>query len=134
MARRRLSENRVNVCLFQGSDSFTLDVSNGFSSVEDLTVKVDIMPRFIPIQASNFSIKEGLSRVINEEILNISNHFYSLVNIDFSVEELPQHGEIRNLEGDELSYFTWDDVSIPTYLFYALLLEIIQTETARFVY
>ncbi|XP_023206659.1 chondroitin sulfate proteoglycan 4 [Xiphophorus maculatus] len=94
----------------QGSDSFTLDVSNGFSTVEDLTVKVDIMPRFIPIQASNFSIKEGLSRVINEEILNISNHFYSLVNIDFSVEELPQHGEIRNLEGDELSYFTWDDV------------------------
>uniref|UniRef100_A0A3B5N046 Chondroitin sulfate proteoglycan 4 n=1 Tax=Xiphophorus couchianus TaxID=32473 RepID=A0A3B5N046_9TELE len=93
-----------------GSDSFTLDVSNGFSTVEDLTVKVDIMPRFIPIQASNFSIKEGLSRVINEEILNISNHFYSLVNIDFSVEELPQHGEIRNLEGDELSYFTWDDV------------------------
>uniref|UniRef100_A0A096M0Z0 Chondroitin sulfate proteoglycan 4 n=1 Tax=Poecilia formosa TaxID=48698 RepID=A0A096M0Z0_POEFO len=94
----------------QGSDSFTLDVSNGFSTVEDLTIKVDIMPRFIPIQASNFSIKEGLSRVINKEILNISNYFYSLANIDFSLEELPHHGEIRNLKGDELSYFTWEEV------------------------
>ncbi|KAM4734316.1 chondroitin sulfate proteoglycan 4 [Anableps anableps] len=96
----------------QGRDSFTVDVSNGFSTLEDLTIKVDIMPRFIPIQASNFSIKEGLSRVINEKILNVSDHFYSSVNIDIYVDELPRHGAIRSLEGDELTYFTWDDVKL----------------------
>ncbi|XP_047206260.1 chondroitin sulfate proteoglycan 4 isoform X2 [Girardinichthys multiradiatus] len=97
---------------FQGRDSFMVDVSNGFGTVEDLTIMVDIMPRFIPIQTSNFSVKEGLSRIINEEILNISHPFYSAANIDFTLVELPQHGEIRSLEGDELSYFTWHDVKL----------------------
>uniref|UniRef100_A0A3Q2QU92 Chondroitin sulfate proteoglycan 4 n=1 Tax=Fundulus heteroclitus TaxID=8078 RepID=A0A3Q2QU92_FUNHE len=96
----------------QDRDHFMVDVSNGFSTVEDVMIMVAIMPRFIPIQASNFSVKEGLSRVINEEILNISHPYYSSASIDFTVGELPRHGEIRNLEGDELSYFTWDDVKL----------------------
>lgn len=95
---------------FQGRDVFIVDVSNGFTTVEDLHISVDIVPRLIPVQTFNFTVKEGLSRPINSEIINISHPFYSLVNIEFFVEESPQHGDIRYLDGDELTYFTWEEV------------------------
>ncbi|XP_071348857.1 chondroitin sulfate proteoglycan 4 isoform X2 [Trachinotus anak] len=94
----------------QGNDAFTVDVSNGFTTVEDLQISVNIVPRLIPIQAVNFTVKEGLSRVINAGIINISHPFYSSRNIDFIVEESPQHGDLRYLDGDELNYFTWEEV------------------------
>ncbi|XP_034444818.1 chondroitin sulfate proteoglycan 4 [Hippoglossus hippoglossus] len=96
----------------QGNDAFTVDVSNGFTSVEDLQISVNVVPRLIPIQTFNFTVKEGLSRVINAETINISHPFYSSANIDFVVEEPPQHGDIRYLDGDELSYFTWEEVKL----------------------
>ncbi|XP_031172523.2 chondroitin sulfate proteoglycan 4 [Sander lucioperca] len=96
----------------QGNDAFTVDVSNGFTTVEDLHISVNIVPQLIPIQTFNFTVKEGLSRSINTEILNISHPFYSLANIDFVVEEAPQHGDIRYLDGDELTYFTWEEMKL----------------------
>ncbi|KAM7415009.1 hypothetical protein PAMA_019706 [Pampus argenteus] len=96
----------------QGNDAFTVDVSNGFTTVEDLQISVNIVPRFIPIQTFNFTVKEGLGRLINTEIVNISHPFYSSANIDFVVEEAPQHGDIRYLDGDELSYFTWEEMKL----------------------
>uniref|UniRef100_A0A3Q1JHZ1 Laminin G domain-containing protein n=1 Tax=Anabas testudineus TaxID=64144 RepID=A0A3Q1JHZ1_ANATE len=96
----------------QGNDAFTVDVSNGFTTVENLQISVNIMPRIIPIQISNFTVKEGLSRVINAEIINVSHPFYSTASIDFIVVEHPQHGELRYLDGDELSYFTWNEVKL----------------------
>ncbi|XP_042352329.1 chondroitin sulfate proteoglycan 4 [Plectropomus leopardus] len=96
----------------QGNDAFTVDVSNGFTTVEDLHISVNIVPRLIPLQTFNFTVKEGLSRVINAEIVNISHPFYSSANIDFVVEEPPQHGDLRYLDGDELSYFTWEEMKL----------------------
>uniref|UniRef100_H2UW55 Chondroitin sulfate proteoglycan 4 n=1 Tax=Takifugu rubripes TaxID=31033 RepID=H2UW55_TAKRU len=96
----------------QGRDVFTVDVSNGFTTVENLHISVDIVPRLIPVQAFNFSVKEGLSRPINAEIINISHPFYSSANIEFFVEESPQHGDIRYLNGDELTYFTWEEMKL----------------------
>ncbi|XP_076588117.1 chondroitin sulfate proteoglycan 4 [Chaetodon auriga] len=96
----------------QGNDAFTVDVSNGFTTVEDLHISVNVVPRLIPIQTFNFTVKEGLGRAINAEIVNISHPFYSSANIDFVVEESPQHGDIRYLDGDELTYFTWEEVKL----------------------
>lgn len=87
-----------------------MDVSNGFTTVENLHISVDIVPRLIPVQAFNFSVKEGLSWPIDAEVINISHPFYSSANIEFFVEESPQHGDIRYLDGDELTYFTWEEV------------------------
>lgn len=95
---------------FQGNDAFTVDVSNGFTTVEDLRLSVNIVPRIIPIQTFNFTVKEGLSRAINAQIVNISHPFYSSANIDFVVEESPQHGDLRYLDGEELTYFTLEEV------------------------
>ncbi|KAM3609443.1 uncharacterized protein V6R79_015002 [Siganus canaliculatus] len=96
----------------QGSDAFTVDVSNGFTTVEDLLISVNIVPRLIPIQTLNFTVKEGHSRAINTDIINVSHPFYSSANIEFIVEEPPQHGDIRYLDGDELSYFTWEEMKL----------------------
>ncbi|XP_035520389.1 chondroitin sulfate proteoglycan 4 [Morone saxatilis] len=96
----------------QGNDVFTVDVSNGFTTVEDLHISVEIVPQLIPIQTFNFTVKEGLSRPINAEIVNISHPFYSSANIEFVVEESPQHGDIRYLDGDELSYFSWEEMKL----------------------
>ncbi|KAM9377378.1 chondroitin sulfate proteoglycan 4 [Pholidichthys leucotaenia] len=96
----------------QGTDAFVLDVSNGLTAVEDLRVKVNIVPRLIPIQTFNFTVKEGLSRAVNGEILNISHPFYSSASIEFVVEEPPQHGDIRYLDGDEVAYFTWEEAKL----------------------
>ncbi|XP_070687569.1 chondroitin sulfate proteoglycan 4 [Pempheris klunzingeri] len=96
----------------QGNDAFTVDVSNGFTTVEDLHIAVNIMPQLIPIQTFNFTVKEGHSRAINAEIVNITHLFYSSKNIDFVVEEPPQHGDIRYLDGDELTYFTWEEMKL----------------------
>lgn len=97
----------------QGSDAFAADVSNGFTTVDDLRMMVDIVPRLIPIQALNFSVREGGGMALTTELLNISHSFYSAVNVDFVVEEPPQHGDIRYLDGDEqeLTFFTWEEVS-----------------------
>lgn len=105
-----MSITYLSINFFQGNDAFTVDVSNGFNTVENLRISVNIVPRLIPIQTFNFTVQEGFSRVINAEIINISHPFYKSASIDFFVEEPPQHGDIRYLDGDELSYFAWEEV------------------------
>nr|XP_057932130.1 chondroitin sulfate proteoglycan 4 [Doryrhamphus excisus] len=96
----------------QGLDGFTMDVNNGFTTVEDLHITVNIVPRLIPIETFNFTVKEGFSQVINDNVINISHPFYNSINIEFVVEEPPQHGEIRFQDGDELTYFTWEEIKL----------------------
>ncbi|XP_028305816.1 chondroitin sulfate proteoglycan 4 [Gouania willdenowi] len=94
----------------QGSDSFKVDVTNGFTTVEDLHVTVNIVPRLIPVQTFNFTVKEGLSKAITADILNISHPFYTSANIEFVVDKPPEHGEIRYMDGDILDYFSWEEM------------------------
>ncbi|XP_016322200.1 chondroitin sulfate proteoglycan 4-like [Sinocyclocheilus anshuiensis] len=100
----------VSVSL-QGQDHFTVDVSNGFTTIEDLQVQVVIFPRIIPIQVVNLTVREGGSVALTQEVLNITHHFYRSMNIEFIMEEAPQHGDIKYLdEEDGLLTFTWEDV------------------------
>lgn len=94
----------------QGDDTFTLDVSNGFTTVEDLQVSVSVVPRFIPLHTSNLTVREGLGRAVDATVLNVTHPFYSSANIEFIMEEAPQHGDIRFHNGDDLTYFTWEEV------------------------
>ncbi|KAL1247208.1 hypothetical protein QQF64_022584 [Cirrhinus molitorella] len=95
----------------QGQDHFTVDVSNGFTTVEDLEVQVVIVPRIIPIQVVNLTVREGGSVALTQEVLNITHHFYRSMSIDFIMEESPQHGDIKYLDDEDgLVSFTWEDV------------------------
>ncbi|XP_036399042.1 chondroitin sulfate proteoglycan 4-like [Megalops cyprinoides] len=95
-----------------GRDVFSVDVSNGFTAVEGLRVMIQVVPRLIPVQNQNFTVREGGTVALSAELLNISHPFYSSANIDFVLDDPPQHGHIRYQEGDRdpLSFFTWDEV------------------------
>ncbi|XP_030640103.1 chondroitin sulfate proteoglycan 4 [Chanos chanos] len=96
----------------QGQDHFTVDISNGFTTVENRQVQVNIVPRIIPIKADGFTLREGSVVALSEHVLNVTHPFYRSANIEFSVEEPPQHGSIHTLDGseDELSVFTWSEI------------------------
>ncbi|XP_072290897.1 chondroitin sulfate proteoglycan 4 [Eucyclogobius newberryi] len=94
----------------QGEDPFTVDVSNGFTAVEGLQIFVNIVPRLIPVHALNFTVKEGQSRTIDASVVNISHPFYALASLEFMIEDPPQHGELRSQHGDEVTYFSWDEL------------------------
>ncbi len=100
----------------QGQDHFAVDVSNGFTTIEDLQVQVVIVPRIIPMQVVNLTVREGGSVALTQEVLNITHPFYRSMNIEFIMEEAPQHGDIKYLdEEDGLVTFTWEDVSANKY-------------------
>ncbi|ROL52804.1 Chondroitin sulfate proteoglycan 4 [Anabarilius grahami] len=95
----------------QGRDHFTADVSNGFTTVEDLEVQVDIVPRIIPVQVVNLTVREGGSVALTQEVLNITHPYYRSINIEFFMEEAPQHGDIKYLEEEDgFDTFSWEDV------------------------
>ncbi|KAG7473892.1 hypothetical protein MATL_G00100640 [Megalops atlanticus] len=95
-----------------GGDSFTVDITNRFVTLEDIQVAVDIVPGQVPFHGLNFTVREGSGVALTQDLLNITHSFYSSANIDFVVEEAPQHGAIRYMDGDEddLTTFTWDEV------------------------
>ncbi|KAI7812238.1 putative chondroitin sulfate proteoglycan 4, partial [Triplophysa rosa] len=96
----------------QGRDHFTADVSNGFTTVENVEVQVDIVPRLIPVQVVNLTVREGGSVALTQEVLNITHPFYRPLSIEFIMEEAPQHGDIRYVEDEDgVVSFTWAEAS-----------------------
>ncbi|KAG8131106.1 hypothetical protein E2320_017659 [Naja naja] len=92
----------------QLQDHFSLDVTNGIQTVSGIEVTVDILPKLIPLEVHNFTVAEGGSKVLEEDILKISNSHFAEVNCDFSLVEPPKHGRIANSEffGMALTKFT----------------------------
>ncbi|KAM8864851.1 chondroitin sulfate proteoglycan 4 [Synchiropus picturatus] len=78
------------------NDSFVLDASNGVTDVSDIRVLVDIIPRLIPLQVTNFTLNEGGVKALTEEVLRVTNKHFSGINFLFNVTEPPQHGHIEN--------------------------------------
>ncbi|XP_056596262.1 chondroitin sulfate proteoglycan 4 isoform X1 [Triplophysa dalaica] len=95
----------------QGKDHFAADVSNGFTTVENVEVQVEIVPRLIPVQVVNLTVREGGSVALTQEVLNITHPFYRQLSVDFIMEEEPQHGDIRYVEDEDgVVSFTWAEV------------------------
>ncbi|XP_013918329.1 PREDICTED: chondroitin sulfate proteoglycan 4-like [Thamnophis sirtalis] len=80
----------------QLQDHFSLDVTNGIQTVSGIEVTVDIIPKLIPLEVHNFTVAEGGSKVLEEDILKISNSHFAEVNCDFSLIEPPIYGRIVN--------------------------------------
>ncbi|TRY66137.1 hypothetical protein DNTS_008713 [Danionella cerebrum] len=92
----------------QERDSFILEASNGVAEVIDIIVSVNIIPRLIPIKVSNITLKEGGSKALTEDIIQVSNPHFSGLNFVYYVSEGPQHGRIENsrFRGIPTTYFT----------------------------
>ncbi|KAK9408552.1 chondroitin sulfate proteoglycan 4-like [Crotalus adamanteus] len=80
----------------QLQDHFSLDVTNGIQTVSGIGMTVAIIPKLIPLEVHNFTVAEGGSKVLKEDILKISNSHFEEVNCDFDLVEPPKHGQIAN--------------------------------------
>ncbi|XP_047448719.1 chondroitin sulfate proteoglycan 4 [Mugil cephalus] len=77
-------------------DTFVLDATNGITDVCNITMAVDIIPLLIPLQVSNFTLNEGASKALTQDVLKVSNRHFSGINFFFSLTEPPQHGHIEH--------------------------------------
>ncbi|KAJ8005570.1 hypothetical protein DPEC_G00119310 [Dallia pectoralis] len=80
----------------QVSDTFVLDVSNGVTDASGVQMSVDIIPRHIPLQVSNFTLREGGSKALTQEVLSVTNRHFSGLNFLYSLTEAPQNGYIEH--------------------------------------
>nr|XP_020449501.1 chondroitin sulfate proteoglycan 4-like isoform X2 [Monopterus albus] len=90
------------------NDTFILDATNGVTDVSDIRMSVDIVPRLIPLQVSNFTLMEGASKALTQDVLKVSNRHFSGVNFVYSLTEPPQHGHIEHSRhpGGNITSFT----------------------------
>ncbi|XP_042187800.1 chondroitin sulfate proteoglycan 4 [Callorhinchus milii] len=93
-------------------DSFTADVTNGVVKLTGISVLIDIIPRVIPIQIQNFTIKEGAAKALTENIIKISSQHFAGLNLEYSIIEQPKHGYVENshFPGISLVSFTRQQV------------------------
>ncbi|XP_041756313.2 chondroitin sulfate proteoglycan 4 [Coregonus clupeaformis] len=80
----------------QVNDTFLLDVSNGVTEVNSIRMSVDIIPRLIPLQVSNFTLREGGSKALTQEVLRVTNRHFSGLNFQYILTEPPQNGYIEH--------------------------------------
>lgn len=85
----QVEPNRVN-------DTFVLDATNGVTDVSSIRMSVDIIPRFIPLQVTNFTLSEGASKALTQDVLKVTNRHFSGINFFYSLTERPQHGHIEH--------------------------------------
>ncbi|KAJ8395844.1 hypothetical protein AAFF_G00027270, partial [Aldrovandia affinis] len=92
----------------QVNDTFVLDATNGVLEVSDIRILVDIIPRLIPLQVSNFTLKEGSTKALTEEVINVTNQHFAGLDFQYFVSEPPHHGHIEHyrLPGQHITAFT----------------------------
>lgn len=97
------------------SDSFSLDVGSGLGApLEGVRVELEVLPATIPLEAQNFSVPEGGSRVLAPPLLQVAGpYFPALPGLELRVLEQPLHGALRREEAPQagtLSAFSWKEV------------------------
>lgn len=80
----------------QQQDRFLLDVVNGFQAVNGIEILVDIVPKRIPLEVQNFTVREGGSKALLEDYLKIPNKYFEGVDCEFVLLKPPKHGYVGN--------------------------------------
>ncbi|XP_033947427.1 chondroitin sulfate proteoglycan 4 [Pseudochaenichthys georgianus] len=78
------------------NDTFILDATNGVTDVNGIRMSIDIIPRLIPVQVFNFTLNEGASKALTEDVLKVTHRHFSGNNFLYSLTEPPQHGHIEH--------------------------------------
>ncbi|KAG9353750.1 hypothetical protein JZ751_011872 [Albula glossodonta] len=92
----------------QVNDTFILDATNGVIEVSGIRMLVEIIPQLIPLQVSNFTVKEGSMKALTEELVKVTNQHFAGLDFQCSVSEPPHHGHIEHsrLPGVPITTFT----------------------------
>ncbi|XP_060894515.1 chondroitin sulfate proteoglycan 4 [Labrus mixtus] len=78
------------------NDTFILHATNGVTDVTDIRMSVDIIPRLIPLQVSDFTLNEGASKALTQDVLKVVNRHFSGINFLYSLTDPPKHGHIEH--------------------------------------
>nr|XP_015828667.2 chondroitin sulfate proteoglycan 4 [Nothobranchius furzeri] len=92
----------------QVNDTFVLDATNGVTDVRGIQMSVDIIPLLIPLHVTNFTLNEGASKALTQDVLKVTNRHFSGVNFFYSLTEVPHHGHVEHSRhpGVPLTTFT----------------------------
>ncbi|XP_076139522.1 chondroitin sulfate proteoglycan 4-like [Alosa pseudoharengus] len=78
------------------SDTFLLDVSNGLTEVSDIMVTMDVILQYIPLEVTSITLKEGSSRALTKNVMQVTNRQFLGLNFFYQVTEEPRNGRIEN--------------------------------------
>ncbi|XP_069780448.1 chondroitin sulfate proteoglycan 4 [Narcine bancroftii] len=92
----------------QTKDNFTIDITNGIVELSEINVFIDIIPRLIPVEVHNFTIKEGASKALTEDFIKIASTHFGKINFEYLIIKMPNHGHVENshFTGQPLLSFT----------------------------
>ncbi|KAJ8261297.1 hypothetical protein COCON_G00170200 [Conger conger] len=102
----------IQVAADQGNDTFVLDATNGITEVSDIRMWVDIIPQLIPLQVFNITLKEGSTKALTEEVIEVTNQHFAGLDFQYVISEPPQHGHIEHsrVPGVPITTFTRKEV------------------------
>ncbi|MEQ2245267.1 hypothetical protein ILYODFUR_025847 [Ilyodon furcidens] len=97
----QVEPNKVN-------DTFVLDATNGVTDVSNIRITVDIIPLLIPLHVTNFTINEGASKALTQDVLRVTNRHFSGLNFFYNLTKPPHHGYIEHSQhpGVPITTFT----------------------------
>ena len=75
-------------------DSFKFDVSNGITTLRDITFHINIISKLITLFTGNITVSEGQSVVLLPEDFVVSNAFYAIRIEEYLIVEEPKFGSI----------------------------------------
>nr|XP_006626860.1 PREDICTED: chondroitin sulfate proteoglycan 4-like [Lepisosteus oculatus] len=98
----------VQVEADQLTDCIVLDVSNGITEVNGIMILIEIIPRMIPLEIYNITLKEGASKALTEDVIKVNNKHFAALSFQYFIWDPPKHGHIEHSRypGVHLSSFT----------------------------
>lgn len=96
----------------QSQDTIVFNVTNGYTTITNVTLRIEIVPDTIPVEIQNMTVEEGMSKVILSERINVSHPYYRGQDFDIFIVTPPRYGiiEMVNSKGIPLASFTTKDI------------------------
>ncbi|XP_076354877.1 chondroitin sulfate proteoglycan 4-like [Tachypleus tridentatus] len=80
------------------NDSFCFDVTNGVTSLRNLTFVISIISKIILLKTGNITVEEGKLVALSEYVLDVDSPYFDHWISDFLIVEPPQNGHIINVK------------------------------------
>lgn len=93
-------------------DYFMFDVSNGITTLKDLTFCIKIISKSIFLKTSNITVKEGGEVALKTSDIGVSNPYYEDWIDEYLVIEKPQHGHIVYIDASRARISRFNDSSL----------------------
>lgn len=90
----------------QSSDYFTFDVTNGIEWLQNLMLKILIIPENLYIKTKLLNVEEGKSVKLSADNMIPYSEFYVGKIIDYKILEHPRFGNIRSGKSSKINRFT----------------------------